>query len=355
MATHQPIRFVLTSHVEEHDNRPAAATYAEIFEQTALVDSYGFDALWLAEHHFGAQQGMVPQPLLVALAAANRTRQINVGTSLIVLPLHHPVAIAEQLATLDILTGGRLSIGFGSGSAPFEFAGFDAPFDAPRRHGRFREALGILEQAWTGESFSHEGDQFNIGEIHLVPRPTRPLRDFSWIGAMSEQTAATAGEFGYGLQLPRGHGPDHYTSVLDAYRGAFRASQGPHARERVAIARCIYVGSDDLSAVAESGASITRFYLRGKGVDKTIPPPPVADLIANLHFIVGGPEKCAREIAAFAAATGLTHLSVQPNWEGLPHANAMASLRRLGEEVMPRVAELLAANEVASGVAGGED
>jgi alkanesulfonate monooxygenase SsuD/methylene tetrahydromethanopterin reductase-like flavin-dependent oxidoreductase (luciferase family) len=342
MATHQPIRFVLTTHVEEHANRPAATTYAEVFEQTELADSFGFDALWLAEHHFGAQDGRAPQPLLVALAAAHRTRRINVGTSLIVLPLHHPVEVAEQLATLDVLTGGRLSIGFGSGSAPFEFAGFDAPFDAPRRHGRFREALEVLERAWSGEPFSHEGPQFQIGEIRLVPRPTRPLREFSWIGAMSEQTAATAGEVGYGLQLPRGHGPEHYAGVLAAYRNAFRASQGPDTRERVAIARCIYVGADDESAVAEAGSSITRFYLRGKGVDKTAPPPPVPDLIANLHFIVGGPEKCAREIAAFAAATGLTHLSVQPNWEGLSHANAMASLRRLGEDVMPRVAKLMA-------------
>lgn len=343
MATHQPIRFVLTTHVEEHENRPAAATYAEVFEQAALADACGFDALWLAEHHFGAQAGRAPQPLLVALAAANRTRQIKVGTSLIVLPLHHPLAVAEQLATLDVLTEGRLSIGFGSGSAPFEFAGFDSPFDAPRRHARFREALDILERAWSGESFSHAGEQFQIGEVHLVPRPARPLRDFSWVGAMSEQTAATAGEFGYGLQLPRGHGPAHYADVLDAYRGAFRASQGPDARERVAIARCIYVGPDDETAVAESGDSITRFYLRGKGVDRSVPPPPVPELIGKLHFIVGGPEKCAREIAAFAAATGLTHLSVQPNWEGLSHANAMASLRRLGEEVIPRVSELLAA------------
>ena len=148
-----------------------AKLFHDALEQVQLADRLGFDALWLAEHHFGAQSGMVSQPLMVALAAAMRTTRINVGTSLVVLPLHNPVEIAEQITTLDTLPEGRLSIGFGSGSAPFEFAGYDAPFDAPQRHGRFREALEVLEAAWSGEPFSYAGQQFRVGEIRLVPRP----------------------------------------------------------------------------------------------------------------------------------------------------------------------------------------
>lgn len=337
MFAHPTLRFVLTTHVEEHLNRPAADTYREVFEQVELADRCGFDALWLAEHHFGAQQGMVSQPLLVALAAAQRAVNLNVGTSLVVLPLHHPMEIAEQIATLDTLTGGRLSIGFGSGSAPFEFAGFDAPFDAPQRHGRFRESLEVLEKAWTGEPFSHEGEHFRIGEVRLVPRPVRPLREIGWIGAMSVQSAALAGEFGYGLQLPRGHGADHYAEVLAAYRGALRQHWGPEVPERLAIARCVYVGADDASAIAEAGPSITRFYTSAKTTPKDQPVPPIEEIIARTHFIVGGPEHCAREIADFQAATGITHVSIQPTWIDLPHAASMASLRRLGEEVMPLV------------------
>lgn len=342
----QPIRFVLTSHAEEHLGRPAATTYEELFEQVALAEAVGFDTLWLAEHHFGAQAGMVSQPLLVALAAALRSRRINVGTSLVVLPLHHPLLVAEELSTLDLLTGGRLSIGFGSGSAPFEFAGFDAPFDSERRHPRFREALKLLEKAWSGESFSHEGRFFTTGEARLVPRPTRALRDFAWLGAMSKETAAVAGEFGYGLQLPRGQAAEHYAPVLAAFRTALRAHWGADAAMRLAIARCIYVGTDDDTAVAEAGASITRFYEHSKYADKTKPTPSVPELIARQHFIVGGPEKCAREIAELVGATGLTHLSVQPTWEGLSQATTLASLQRFGASVMPRVAELLAGSEV---------
>ena len=345
MSAQPPLRFVLTSHVEEHLGRPAATTYAEWFEQVALVETLGFDAVWLAEHHFGAQSGMVSQPLYVALAAAMRTPRLDVGTSLIVLPLHHPLLVAEELATLERLTDGRLSIGFGSGSAPFEFAGFDAPFDGERRHPRFREALEILERAWTGESFEHEGRFFTIGEAQLVPRPTRSLRDFAWLGAMSAQTAALAGEFGYGLQLPRGQSAEHYAPTIAAFREATRARWGADAAPRLAIARCLYVGDDDERAVAESGAAITRFYEHSKYADRTKPTPAVPELIARQHFIVGGPERCARQIANLVAATGLTHLSVQPTWEGLAQATTLASLRRFGEGVMPRVAELLAGRE----------
>ncbi len=338
MSITAPLRFVLTTHVEEHLNRPAAETLREVFEQVELADRLGFDALWLAEHHFGAQQGMASQPLMVALAAALRTTRIAVGTSLVVLPLHHPMEVAEQLATLDTLVDGRLSIGFGSGSAPFEFAGFGAPFDGAQRHARFREALTVLERAWSGEPFSFDGEQFQIGEVRLVPKPVRPLREIAWIGAMSAGTAAMAGEFGYGLQLPRGHAAAYYAEVLRAYRDALHRHWGQDTPERLAIARCVYVGTDDESAVAEAGPSITRFYTSAKSTPKDKPVPSVPELIAQLNFIVGGPEKCAREIAAFQAATGISHVSIQTTWVGLPHDAAMASLRRLGEEVMPRVA-----------------
>jgi alkanesulfonate monooxygenase SsuD/methylene tetrahydromethanopterin reductase-like flavin-dependent oxidoreductase (luciferase family) len=334
-------QFVVTYHVEEHAGRPTPVTYAELFEQVATAEQVGFDALWLAEHHFGAQQGVASQPLLVALAAAERTPRIAVGTSLLVLPLHHPLALAEQLATLDALLGDRLSIGFGSGSAEFEFAGFDVDFAAPARHARFRESLDLLERAWSGGTFDFAGEVFRVPGARLVPAPMRPLRDFAWIGAMSEATAATAGEFGYGLQLPRGRAAADYTGVLEAYRGAHRAARAAHGwapeTERVAIARCVYVGADDESALCEAGPSIVRFYETSKGYDPSKPTPSAAELLEQLHFVVGGPERCARQLTDLREATGLTHLSMQPNWIDLPHDRALASLRRFGEQVIPRL------------------
>lgn len=324
----------ITYHVEEHAGRPAAVVYDELFEQVALADRLGFDILWLAEHHFGAQQGVASQPLLVALAAALRTRRIAVGTSLTVLPLHHPLAVAEQLATLEALTGGRLSIGFGSGSAPAEFAGFGVAFAAEERLARFQEGLDVLERAWSGDPFSFSGRCFQVPEARLVPRPTRPLREFAWLGAMSAPTAALAGRLGYGLQLPRGRSAADYRETLDAYRAAL-AARGDASHARVSIARMVYVGEDDDRARREVASSVVQYYLASKNAVPGEPPPSADELIARLHFIVGGPEHCLREARALGAATGMTHLSLQPVWQGLDAGLATASLRRFGERVLP--------------------
>ncbi|HET8628645.1 MAG TPA: LLM class flavin-dependent oxidoreductase [Thermomicrobiales bacterium] len=330
-------RAVVTYHVEEHGGREAPAVFAEIFEQVALADALGFEALWLAEHHFGVHQSFAAQPLMLALAAALRTRRLAVGTSLIVLPLHHPLAVAEQLATLDALTGGRLSVGFGSGSAPAEFAGFGLDLTPEERYGHFREALEVLELAWGGEPFRYDGAFYRVPETRLTPRPSRPLREVAWLGAMSSPTAALAGALGYGLQLPRGRTPADYAPVLDAYRAARREHGHPACAERVAIARCVYVGADDAAALSEAAPSVAAFYRQSKRLAPDAPVPPASAMIEELRFVVGGPERCAREIAALGAATGMTHLSVQPTWQGLDFALATASLRRFGESVLPAV------------------
>src|SRR5438067_3585801 len=288
------LRAVVTYHVEEHGGRAAPAVYEEILAQAALADELGFEALWLAEHHFGVHQSLAPQPLLLALAAAGRARRMAVGTSLIVLPLHHPLAVAEQLATLDALTGGRLSIGFGSGSAPHEFAGFGLELGPEERHARFREALDLLEVAWPGERFRFDGTFYRVPEARLVPRPTRPLREIAWLGAINPPTAALAGELGYGLQLPRGRAAADYAPTLAAYRESRRARGHPPEAARVAIARCIYVGADDEAAIREAGPSIVQFYQQGNRTASGEPVPPVPQLIERLDFVVGGPERCAR-------------------------------------------------------------
>src|SRR5918997_1084586 len=242
------LRAVVTYHVEEHAGRAAPVVYEELFEQARLADELGFEALGVAGHHLGGDPSLGAQPLLLGLAAAGWTRRIAVGTSLIVLALHHPLAVAEQLATLEALTGGRLSIGFGSGSAPAEFSGFGLEPAAEELRGRFREGLALLERAWRGEPFRFAGDYYRVPQARLAPRPARPLRQFAWLGAMSPGTAALAGELGYGLQLARGRPAADYAPLLDAYRAAWREHGHPAGGERGAIARCVHVGADDEAA-----------------------------------------------------------------------------------------------------------
>lgn len=325
-------RAVVTYHVEEHGGREAPAVFAEIFEQVALADALGFEALWLAEHHFGVHQSFAAQPLMLALAAALRTRRLAVGTSLIVLPLHHPLAVAEQLATLDALTGGRLSVGFGSGSAPAEFAGFGLDLTPEERYGHFREALEVLELAWGGEPFRYDGAFYRVPETRLTPRPSRPLREVAWLGAMSSPTAALAGALGYGLQLPRGRPAAAYAPIVAAYREEWERAGQPADGQRISIARCLYLGESDEEALRTT-ADATRAFAR-RWSPALAEAPTTRELVAGMHFCVGGPDTVAAHLRELRQVTGLTHLSLQPTWEDLPQEAALASLRRYAE-LMP--------------------
>ena len=137
-----------------------------MLELATLADSLGFDMAWLAEIHFGAAFSLLSTPLMAVPAIAQRTKRIRVGTAVTLLPLHHPLACAEQAATADILSGGRLEFGVGRGSIPTQFHGFRVPVAENRA--RFAECLDIIRLAWTKERFSYDG---------RVLRDREPLRD----------------------------------------------------------------------------------------------------------------------------------------------------------------------------------
>src|SRR5579859_7478187 len=110
--------------METADEKSTAAAYAEIVQQTLLADEVGFSGAWFAEHHFGAMRGRVPAPLLMALRVGVATRQLRVGTAVLLAPLHNPLDLAEQIAMVDVLTNGRLDVGLGSGGDPLELQAF---------------------------------------------------------------------------------------------------------------------------------------------------------------------------------------------------------------------------------------
>src|SRR5246500_5948367 len=129
--------------------------YRDFIAQIELGDELGFDTAWLGEIHFSRAFSILADPLMVLAAAAQRTTRIRVGTAVTLLPLHNPIKIAEEAATADILSNGRLEFGVGRGVSPLHYTGYDIPQEESR--GRFDEALDFLLRAWTNESFSFEG------------------------------------------------------------------------------------------------------------------------------------------------------------------------------------------------------
>src|SRR5579872_464659 len=145
------MKFALTYHIEGPRERPSLDIYDEVSRQVVQADELGFHYAWFSEHHSHIHLGHLPCPLLLALHLAGQTRRIHLGTAVICLNMHDPIDIAEQVAVADLLTGGRISPGFGSGSTPQELALFGLPsVDADTRHAAFAESLRIIREVWSG-------------------------------------------------------------------------------------------------------------------------------------------------------------------------------------------------------------
>src|SRR5215469_14771018 len=134
------------------------------------AEDLGFDTIWLTEHHF-VEDGYSPSMLPIAAAIAARTKRIRIGTFVLLMPLHHPLHVAEDAATIDVLSNGRLDLGLGQGYVPREFAGFNVPRDERSR--RLREGVEIVRRAFTEEQFTFEGKCYTVRDVSLYPKPVQ--------------------------------------------------------------------------------------------------------------------------------------------------------------------------------------
>src|SRR5437660_1546657 len=160
-------------------------------EQMEWTEELGFDQIWLTEHHF-IDYGLSVDPAALASAAASRTRRVRIGLAAAILPFHHPLRLAEQLALIDIIAKGRLDVGVGRGNRPAEFKGYHVPQQENRE--RFDEAVDIMLKAWTEERFSFDGRFFTIGDAHPSLQPGfRALAErfakVTWEGLVAETLA----------------------------------------------------------------------------------------------------------------------------------------------------------------------
>lgn len=152
----------------------------EAIEEAVLAEDCGFAGFFFGEHHQD-QDGFLPSPLIACAAVAARTKRIQIGTSVILLPLHHPLHVAEDVITLDIVSGGRVALGVGLAYQEADFRAFG--IEKKHRVGRFEEAVEILEKAFSGERFSYRGKHFQIDDVRILPRPIQRPRPPLWIGA----------------------------------------------------------------------------------------------------------------------------------------------------------------------------
>ena len=164
------MQFGLFSHIPWPEGTDPGQILASTTEQVQYGEQLGFQSAWFAEHHF-SRYGLGSASLLILGHIAARTETIRLGTAILVPPLHHPIRLAEETATLDLLSGGRLDVGFGRGSAGYEYNGYTV--DQTESQERFRETIRIVEQLWSTPNVSFDGKYYQLNQITLVPGPAQ--------------------------------------------------------------------------------------------------------------------------------------------------------------------------------------
>ena len=320
------------SFVDVYRDEIALAEYAE---------ELGYDTIWLTEHHF-ADDGYSPSLVTLAGAIAARTERVRIGFNLLLLPLYDAVRLAEDLAALDVISGGRIDVGVGQGYAPHEFAGFG--IDLADRLGRFREGLDVMHGLWTEDTFSYDGKHYQVRDARLCPRPVQQPAPPMWIGATSLPGVRRAGRRGAHLLGLANE------ALQEAYEGALAKAGHAAADAKVLQLHWTHVGVDDDTAWGQAGAhfhhllSVYAGWLNAAAAGGDTAPeckvPPLDELRGSDELLFrpafGSPATVAGILRESIGAVRTTHLAYG-TMPGMDPAMTRASMRRFVDDVVPRL------------------
>jgi alkanesulfonate monooxygenase SsuD/methylene tetrahydromethanopterin reductase-like flavin-dependent oxidoreductase (luciferase family) len=316
--------------------RTALATvYARALDRIEIMDRTGYDAVWLAEHHFSSFS-VCPSVHMVGTLAAARTRRLRIGTAVSLAPFYHPLRLAEEVALLDHLSGGRVNWGAGRGFARVEFEAFGVPPEESAS--RFRETVEIVLAAWTAERLNFAGRHFRFEDVEVLPKPLQSPHPPVWLAASSAAAIEWAAARGFSILMDPHSAAAEIGHKRRLYGERLAAAGFAEAGRDIPMARLVAIAEDagKAAAVAKSGAEwIVNSYLGAQhrpvmqgsftpaGVD------PVARYLDEV-ILYGTPAGVAEEILRLQDEIGLQYLLCAP----LSHESFML----LTERVLPRLA-----------------
>jgi alkanesulfonate monooxygenase SsuD/methylene tetrahydromethanopterin reductase-like flavin-dependent oxidoreductase (luciferase family) len=338
--------------------RPDVAVVSEHLALGDLAEPLGFDSLWALEHHFTGY-AMSPAPTQLLSYFAGRTRRLLLGTAVIVLPWHDPVRVAEEIALLDILCGGRCLFGFGRGAASVEYRGMRVPMDEARS--RFVEAAQIVRTALAEEEFEFSGEFHKIPRTAIRPRPiSHPERRF-YASSVSPESAELMAKLGFGMLVIMqnewakaaedihrfraiaesvGHAPPPPIVLTNVSCAESRAEAEDRAtlwlaRKWDSIDAHYHFSDGHLAGVKgyESYAKVARTYAKMKDAEHRRK---ATEFYVKIQ-IAGTPEDCLAQVAELRRLTGLDHLITEFSFGGMPHGEAEKNMRLFAERVLPRL------------------
>ena len=309
--------------------------YGEILEQVAWLDQIGADLVWFTEHHF-VEDGYLPSWIPVAGAMSSVTKHVRFGTDICLMPFNHPIRLAEDLAVLDNLSGGRVEVGLGMGYAPHEFRGFGFPVS--RRVSLMEEGIEVLQKCFSGERFSYQGKRYQFEDVVITPGYVQEGGPPLWVAAMSEAGAMRAAKYNANF-LPQGLRSNSYDPWIEKLRATDR-NPGDY---RVGIIRSILVTEDrdrDWQVVRAAERYRMALYQRffeesGEGFGEKGEPVPQT-------WIVGNVDDCVTELLKFINDFGITDIVSMAVPPGMRAEQMGDSLEMLFSQVVPRLKTELA-------------
>jgi alkanesulfonate monooxygenase SsuD/methylene tetrahydromethanopterin reductase-like flavin-dependent oxidoreductase (luciferase family) len=325
----------------------------ESMEEVDLAEQLGLDTVWLGEMHFNPARSVLSAPIVIASSIATRTKNLRVGMAVQVLPLIHPLRIAEEAATVDQLSQGRFEFGVGrSGNVrAYDIMGIDYG----ESKDRFQEALDIILLAWSGETFSYEGQYNHITNASISPLPYQDPHPKVRIAASSEDSFGRIGRLGYPifLGLRTMDVEDLKTNLLD-YKQEWQAAGHPGEGGDINVRFPVYIAPSEAEAIEEPKESIEAFfqrqrelfeYSRGRqGADVSAGRQARYERLLNSTYedlletrvVFGSPEQVIDRLHEFKEMLGVTGITAELNPGGfLPKEAVQRSLKLLTQEVMP--------------------
>jgi alkanesulfonate monooxygenase SsuD/methylene tetrahydromethanopterin reductase-like flavin-dependent oxidoreductase (luciferase family) len=348
------MRFGLFFQAPEADGQTHAERYAEMFELIVLAEELGFDVAWLAELHFGGAFSLLANPLMMVPVIAQRTRRIRIGTAVTLLPLQHPLSCAEQAATADVLSGGRLEFGVGRGSIPSQFHGFRV--SVAENRARFDEALAIIRLAWTTERFSYRGRFHEVEDVAVVPKPVQRPHPPIRVAVHSAESFAHIADTGLPIYSGTTTTPwPQLRECMALYRGRLAAAGHAWRPDQMALMLPVHVGASGARAREAMRPGVHKYYRNLQTIFAQVPASygehlprlkTITETVANLPYekfcgeqgVFGDAAEVIDRLQAARDEFGLSQIICWfDQGNTLPRAEVERTMRAFAAQVMPKL------------------
>jgi alkanesulfonate monooxygenase SsuD/methylene tetrahydromethanopterin reductase-like flavin-dependent oxidoreductase (luciferase family) len=324
--------------------------YRDTIEQAVHAEALGFESVWPVEQHFNAELSISPAPLLTLAAIAERTQHLRLGIAIVLLSLSHPVRVAEEIATLDVISNGRVEFGIGRGSIPTHFTGYGLQQSESRE--RMLESLALIVQAWTSERVSFQGRFWNLENIAVVPKPVQQPYPPVRVAANSADTFEWAGRQGHPIFVASQVNPFRkIKELLPIYRQARSVAGLPApSADDVTLLGPVYVAEDPAQLRRELEPSIKRFLTSIASIYASAGPLPEGRIkevmervqrmtyekVCEVMAIFETPDACIARLQQYQQDFGMGRVICWFNPGGMvAHEHVLRSMELFAKKVMP--------------------